>query len=355
MNGAVVEGRTATGHDLVFTASVDGSGNVTLDQIRAVVQPLAGSTAAAYDDSTTLTAANLVTLTVTVTDGDGDTVAATGNIAQSLVFKDDGPSVTANGTLPTLTVDDSTLGINATGSFAGVIVSGGADGAASTTYALNVVAGDSGLVDTATKQHVILSMNGAVVEGRTATGHDLVFTASVDGSGNVTLDQIRAVVQPIAGSTAAAYDDSTTLTAANLVTLTATVTDGDGDTAAATANIGQSLVFKDDGPSITASGTIPTLTVDDSSLATNASGGFAGVFAPSGGADGAASTTYALNVVAGNSGLVDTATHQNVVLSMNGAVVEGRTAGGHACLSGASMISIEHQSATRGTAADARF
>ncbi len=42
------------------------------------------------------------------------------------------------------------------------------------------------------------------------------------------------------------------LSAADLVTLTATITDGDGDTASATRNIGDAFMFEDDGPTITA-------------------------------------------------------------------------------------------------------
>ena len=68
---------------------------------------------------------------------------------------------------------------------------------------------------------------------------------TVDGAGNVTLDQLRAVVHtPNTGP-----DQSTTLSADNLVTLTATITDKDGDSATATQNIGQNLVFLDDAPS----------------------------------------------------------------------------------------------------------
>ncbi|POA16975.1 hypothetical protein C1886_24360, partial [Pseudomonas sp. FW300-N1A1] len=91
-----------------------------------------------------------------------------------------------------------------------------------------------------------LSLNGAVVEGRTATSNALVFTVSVAANGNVTLDQLRAVVHPDATNP----DDATSLTSDNLVTLTATKTDKDGDSAQATLNIGQNLVFEDDGPSL---------------------------------------------------------------------------------------------------------
>ncbi|WP_223570021.1 DUF5801 repeats-in-toxin domain-containing protein [Pseudomonas sp. BF-R-26] len=319
LNGGVVEGRTATSNLLVFTASVAANGDVTLDQLRAVVHPDATDP----DDSTTLSADNLVTLTATTTDGDGDSVQATLNIGQNLVFKDDGPSITASGEEPTLTVDETILATDATQNFAANFNSAfGADGAGTLTYALGVVAGASGLTDTATGEAVNLSLNGTVVEGRTATTGLLVFTASVAANGDVTLDQLRAVVHPDATDP----DDSTTLSADNLVTLTATTTDGDGDSVQATLNIGQNLVFKDDGPSISASGEEPTLTVDETVLATDATQNFAANFSSAFGADGPGTLTYALGVVPGASGLTDTATGEAVNLSLNGTVVEGRTA-----------------------------
>ncbi|MDZ5751510.1 DUF5801 repeats-in-toxin domain-containing protein, partial [Pseudomonas asiatica] len=122
----------------------------------------------------------------------------------------------------------------------------GADGAGTLTYALGVVAGASGLIDTATGSAVNLSLNGTVVEGRTAVGNLLVFTVSVASNGSVTLDQLRAIVHPNISDP----DDSKTLTSDNLVTLTATKTDKDGDSAQATLNIGQNLVFHDDGPTL---------------------------------------------------------------------------------------------------------
>ena len=68
--------------------------------------------------------------------------------------------------------------------------------------------------------------------------------ARVDADGIVTLDQQRAVVHPDAANP----DDPVTLAADDLVTLTATVTDRDGDSASATADIGPNLTFEDDGP-----------------------------------------------------------------------------------------------------------
>ena len=104
----------------------------------------------------------------------------------------------------------------------------------SKVYALNAIAGASGLVDTATGEAVDLSVVGGVVFGKTHTTGLTVFQVSVDGSGNVTLDQQRAIVHPNTGDP----NDSKTLSAANLVTLTETITDGDGDHASATLNIG---------------------------------------------------------------------------------------------------------------------
>jgi hypothetical protein len=92
---------------------------------------------------------------------------------------------------------------------------------------------------------VNLSLVSGQVQGRTATSNDLVFTVSVDTSGNVTLDQIRAIVHPTTDP-----NESKTLSAANLVVLTATANDKDGDSASTPLNIGQLLVFKDDGPTI---------------------------------------------------------------------------------------------------------
>ncbi|MER8751481.1 DUF5801 domain-containing protein [Mesorhizobium sp. M1050] len=242
--GSIIEGRTAGGA-LVFTVSVDGGGNVTLDQLRAVQHtPDTGP-----DQSTTLAAANLITLTATAIDADGDTDAQAINIGKNLVFKDDAPSISAGGAEASATVDETNLADNSTAdyssNFTGLY---GADGAGTTTYALSVsVSGvNSGLVDTLSGEAVNLTVNGGAVEGRTAVGGLLVFTASVDAFGVVTLNQDRAIIHdPNNGP-----NDTETLTADNLIKLTATITDKDGDQASAFVNIGQNLVFTDDGPTI---------------------------------------------------------------------------------------------------------
>ncbi|CCD04807.1 enhanced entry virulence factor RtxA [Legionella pneumophila] len=328
----------ATG-DVVFNISVDGSGNVTLDQVRAVVHdnPLDP------DESTgptQLSAANLVTLTAIATDKDGDSASATANIGLSFNFEDDGPSIVVSGATQTLTVDESVLTTNDTQSFAGLFTpSFGADGAAAAnalSYSLGVSANGaaSGVLDTASGNQVFLFLENGIVVGRegsdaldAATG-DVVFNISVDGSGNVTLDQVRAVVH----DNPLDPDESTgptQLSAANLVTLTAIATDKDGDSASATANIGLSFNFEDDGPSIVVSGATQTLTVDESVLATNDTQSFAGLFTPSFGADGAAAAnalSYSLGVSANGaaSGVLDTASGNQVFLFLENGIVVGR-------------------------------
>ena len=269
---------------------------------------------------------------VIVDDQSGNTAKLQG----SITIIDDVPIISTSTSSASLTVDESFLATNATASFAASFIplfgAGGPAANGSKVYTLNAIAGASGLVDTATGEAVDLSVVGGVVFGKTHTTGLTVFTVSVDGLGNVTLDQQRAVVHtPDTGP-----DQSTSPSAANLVTLTETIKDGDGDTASATLNIGQSLIFKDDAPSITVSATAAAdaLTVDETFLATNVTANFADNFTsmPNFGADGAGTTSsaYVLSVLSTgvDSGLIDVATGQHIFLYVNGGVVEGRVGSG---------------------------
>jgi len=343
MNGGAVEGRVSNGEGgffVVFRVSVDASGNVTLDQQRAVVHtPDSGP-----DQSTSLASANLVVLTrtATITDADGDTAnsSATISIGTALNFEDDAPSVNVSATqaADALTVDETSLATNATANFADNFSGSsafGADGAGtlnSGVYSLSINDGATGLVDTATGESVTLQMSAGKVQG-VISGNVVVFEVSVDASGTVTLDQQRAVMHtPNDGP-----DQSTSLAAANLVVLTRTdtITDKDGDSAnsSASISIGAALSFKDDAPSVNVSATqaADTLTVDESDLPTNATANFADNFNASSsfGADGAgtAGSVYALSINAGSTGLVDTATNQAVTLQMSAGKVQGIISG----------------------------
>ncbi|MFO9349659.1 enhanced entry virulence factor RtxA [Legionella pneumophila serogroup 1] len=224
-----------------------------------------------HDEAVDLT--GRISAVVTAKDSDGDESNVEIPIGQLIVFEDDGPSIVVSGATQTLTVDESVLATNDTQSFAGLFTpSFGADGAAAAnalTYSLGVSANGaaSGVLDTASGNQVFLFLENGIVVGRegsdaldAATG-DVVFNISVDGSGNVTLDQVRAVVH----DNPLDPDESTgptQLSAANLVTLTAVATDKDGDSASATANIGLSFNFEDDGP---VAGTI-SLVADEDNL-----------------------------------------------------------------------------------------
>ncbi|WP_326844972.1 T1SS-143 repeat domain-containing protein, partial [Legionella pneumophila] len=235
------------------------------------------------------------------TDKDGDSASATANIGLSFNFEDDGPSIVVSGATQTLTVDESVLATNDTQSFAGLFTpSFGADGAAAAnalTYSLGVSANGaaSGVLDTASGNQVFLFLENGIVVGRegsdaldAATG-DVVFNISVDGSGNVTLDQVRAVVH----DNPLDPDESTgptQLNAANLVTLTAVATDKDGDSASATANIGLSFNFEDDGP--VASTNKLTGVVDEDGLTGGIAGGVGDVAGQAVAASGNVATLF---------------------------------------------------------------
>ncbi|WP_252271335.1 retention module-containing protein [Pseudomonas subflava] len=329
MQGGDVVGRVGgAGGAIAFRVSVDGSGDVTLDQQRAILhEPNAGP-----DQTAFLAAAELIKLTATITDKDGDDASATINIGQSLAFEDDAPEI--DGRTPasdSLQVDETSLAVNDSTDFSGSFARDyGADGAGNTVYGLNVSAAgaNSGLDDTATGQDILLYNEGGVIVGRVGgpTG-EVSFTVSVNpATGVVTLDQQRAIVHsPNTGS-----NQETSLASANLIQLSATITDKDGDSDSATINLGNAISFRDDGPTLNASAaSTDSLQVDESFLATDASQDFSGNFSGSYGADGAGTLTYSLGVSSSgaDSGLDDSATGQNIRLYMDGNDVVGRVGG----------------------------
>ena len=261
---------------------------------------------------------------VRVFDGDGD-VSPT--VSLDVVVYDDGPSIELAATqLNALVVDETDLSADATVNFSGAFSSAfGADGAGNISYALNTTGAPSGLVDVATGLDIVLGMNGSVVEGWVGGDSSVVaFTVSVDGSGNVTLDQLRALQHPDGSN-----PDDPVSVAGGAITLVATVTDGDGDQASASLNLGGFLTFRDDGPSIDVVSQFDvSLEVDETNLALNDSVDVAGAFSGSYGADGSGTTSYAVSTVNGtDSGLVDVASNQSIFLYNTASGVEGRVGG----------------------------
>ncbi|MFM5740020.1 DUF5801 repeats-in-toxin domain-containing protein, partial [Aeromonas veronii] len=207
-------------------------------------------------------------------------------------YNDVSTTVTWGGAVQ-LQLDESNLNHDATADFSGVFnVQPGADGLGSKSYSLNVQNASSGLIDTATGEQVQLSMNGSILEGRTATTGQLVFSLTVDSSGKVTLDQLRAVVHPTSDP------DEATFLGSGHVNLTLTVTDKDGDHASGVLDIGKVISFKDDGPSISANAVVQ---LDDDALTGGIAGGtgddpnavnVSGILGHSFGADGAGSIQW---------------------------------------------------------------
>ena len=151
-----------------------------------------------------------------------------------------------------LVVDETDFGTNATSNFAGAFISDfGADGPGTIAYSLDTSAGQSGLVDTLSGEPVVVAKEGDDIVGRAGPGGPVVFVILVDAvTGTVTLDQQRAVFHdPNFGP-----DDVKGLPF-DLVAVTATITDADGDQTTATLNAGGLFGFLDDAPDANDDGT----------------------------------------------------------------------------------------------------
>jgi hypothetical protein len=354
--GGVVQGRTATTNRLVFTVSVDGSGNVTLDQQRAVQHNDPSDPIETGASAATLSADNLVTLGIVATDRDGDQASLTVNIGQNLHFEDDGPHLgLATGSEPTITVDETDLTVDGTGNFATVLGLAGSgygnDGAGTTVFTLSVSSAGaaSGLFDVATGNQIYLYQVGDTIVGKVGSGPATAnpagatsFVVSVDSSGVVTLNQQLAIQHsPDTGP-----DQPVSMATDSLINLKLVVTDGDGDSVSSSVNIASNLVFEDDAPHVGASsGTEPTITVDETDVTVNATGNFAALLGLSGsgyGADGAGTTVFTLTVSSAGaaSGLFDVATGNQIYLYQVGDTIVGKVGSGPATANPAGATSF---------------
>src|SRR5213075_2404577 len=123
-------------------------------------------------------------------------------------------------------------------------------------------------------------------------------------------------------------------------------TDRDGDVASSSVNIASNLVFKDDAPHLGASsGSEPTITVDETTLAVDNTGNFAAVLGLAGsgyGADGAGTTVFTLTVSSAGaaSGLFDVASGNQIYLYKVGDTVVGKVGSGPATANPAGATSF---------------
>ncbi|ENU18074.1 hypothetical protein F995_00062, partial [Acinetobacter sp. CIP A162] len=274
--------------------------------------------------------------TATATDKDGDTASADLDIEGTLSFLDDGPSVTTNAVLTVLEVDETVLTTNDSENFASAFTVNtyGADGQAlsnALVYSLGIssVGAVSGVIDVATGQAVYLYalVTGEVV-GLVGAGGFAdplgaeAFRISVNAAtGQVDLDQVRALQHP----NPAQPNELINLTT-NAVTLIATATDKDGDSAFASISLGDKVGFRDDVPTIVTTGAVINVEVDETTLLTNQTENFSTAFNINYRADGAGTTVYSLTAssVGAVSGVIDVATGQAVYLYQEGADIVGR-------------------------------
>ena len=250
------------GGKTIFKITVNAKGDVSLIQYHAIKHDKTNN----HDELTKLGTEKL-SLTVTVYDKDGDSDSQSIDLGSIIGFEDDGPTAATNGKpLPTLVLDESPVGKDGNPSTAPKGRSTvtrdfsknfkdpdyGSDKAGNTDYSLKLNGSHKGsglfaLNDSGTAQgdEIELSYSGNDIVGK--VGDELYFTITVDSQGKVTFTQHQNIWH---GNTAS-HDEGATLWMKNKggLTLVQTVTDGDGDKATASLNLGQGVfVIQDDGP-----------------------------------------------------------------------------------------------------------
>ena len=350
-----VYGVTGIADTKLFSISVDNLGVVTFEYSDQVDPANIWHPDVLNDDESVFLNTGLSgTLRVLqrAVDADGDWVETANGLVigagNALGIQDDGPAldVSAGPVVPTpLVVDETTLGISATFDFSDLVIESSNVGTDKpgfdivTTYALSAVSPlQTNLVATAELTPIFLFLEGGDVVGRAGFGialpnpsGSLIFRLSLDSStGIASLTQYLAVVHPIPGDpnepiSTQIGDDQIT------ISVTSTISDSDGDKLSKITSfkIGDSLTFRDDAPfvapafaSLSLPSVVSSLSVDETSLAINATTDFSGDF-PSvailPGNDGlkSQSVSYALAIDAGgsDSGLKDSATGDSVLLS----------------------------------------
>ena len=121
--------------------------------------------------------------------------------------------------------------------FTTLVSDAGADGQASKVFTLVVNSAASGLTDAVTNEAITLTLDGTgtLITGSSATG-GTVFTITVAADGSVTVNQFRAVEH----NDSADHDEngSPESTLSGIIDLKVVLTDGDGDTATDTIDLG---------------------------------------------------------------------------------------------------------------------
>lgn len=261
------------------------------------------------------------------------------------------PSLTLSATHLTATaLDDNIAGSSpngalttTSGDFSVKFASAQDAAGAAVSYALTITGGNgmaSGVIDSHTGLADVLVLNSNTVEGHVgAADGTLAFTITLDpATGYVTFTEYRSAMAPLGTNT---DDNEAVSLATGIISLIATVIK-DGISQDVTLDLGSKLTFIEDDPSISTSGTAPSLTLSEMHLTatplddniagsapdaalTTTSADFSTAFNSVQGADGA-TISYALTIAGGSgtaSGLIDSHTGLADVLVLNGNSIEG--------------------------------
>ncbi|OEC35373.1 type I secretion C-terminal target domain (VC_A0849 subclass) [Pseudomonas cuatrocienegasensis] len=272
LESGLVVGRDGEGQ-AVFAVAIDpNTGVVSVVQYASLQHPDAASNDEAIDLS------GLVDAVLTVTDGDGDSAVSRVDIGQAIRFQDDGPTAVIRLNETGRVVHDESAGLQsgsddtnnpavaalfsavanvasglATAGYAqsaGAVVDTSAstvgqdDEGATSLVSLSVIGGDgtdSGL-KTSDGAEIVLNLEDGLVVGRIADGAqagNAAFAISLGADGTLSVVQYVALQHP-------GDDDAVSLV--GKVQAVITVTDGDGDVAVDSVDIGAAIVFRDDGP-----------------------------------------------------------------------------------------------------------
>ena len=142
------------------------------------------------------------------------------------------------------------------------------EGATAPAFSLSIVGGGAtGLFSTDNQAITLFDAGGGVIQGRYGAANTVAFTVTIDAAtGNVTLTQLESLRHPTGGL--ASPDEPVSL-AAGALQAVLSVTDGDGDIARATADLGGVAPFEDDAPTAALAVNAGATVIVDESLGQN--------------------------------------------------------------------------------------
>ena len=316
--GGVIVGSTATtaggidASNTVFTVSTTNTGVVTLTQFSQIdhTNTDPSPTGAPFTDHIISLTDGSITLTrnETVVDKDGDSVtgSASVGIGANLHFVDDGPTISlADRGEPQLTVDETNFARQRHAELCRKLQRqlwrrrpGSELDHLCARHQCRARQRPDRCRSPASRSCCPVNGSG-VVEGHVGDAANAAGRSRSASMPTAMSRSTRSAPSFTARHRIPDTSEGQRLAADNLVTLTATAHDFDGDTASATINIGANLHLLDDGPTVSASGTEATLTVDETNFAVNDTQSFATAFTQNFGNDGpaaAGSSSYSLGV-----------------------------------------------------------